>query len=83
MMSFHYNIIDIEISFTEDCYRASEPSPGSPTTFLPVLVFKSTRIASRVELVVVPLTVQAARATSLPLPPDIPDDDIRSPPYAS
>ena len=32
---------------------------------------------------VVPLTVQEARATSHPLPPNIPDDDIRSPPFAS
>ena len=50
---------------------------------MPVLVSKSTRIASRVELVVVPLTYQEANATSLPLPPNIPDDNPRSPPFAS
>jgi hypothetical protein len=33
--------------------------------------------------VVVPLTIQEATATSLPLPPNIPYDDIRSPPFAS
>ena len=55
----------------------------NPATFLPVLVSKSARIASRVELVVVPLTVQDAIATALPLPPNIPDDDPRSPPFAS
>ena len=55
---------------------------GLPT-YLPVQVTKSTRIASQVELVVVPLTVQEARATSLPLPPNIPDDDPHSPPFAS
>ena len=32
---------------------------------------------------VVPLTVQDATATSLPLPPNIPEDDRHSPPYAS
>ena len=32
---------------------------------------------------VVPLTIQEARTTSLPLPPNIPDDDPRSPPFAS
>ena len=50
---------------------------------MPILVLKRNRIASRVEVVVVPLTVQEARATSLPLPPYIPNDDIRSPPFAS
>ena len=46
-------------------------------------MFKSARIASRVELVVIPLTVEEARATSLPEPPYVPDDDMNSPPYAS
>ena len=32
---------------------------------------------------VVPLTVEEARATSLPLPPNIPEDDMNSPPFAS
>ena len=74
---------DVEFAFTEDDFRANEPDSSGSPTFLPVLVSKSARIASRVELVVVPLTVQEARNTSLPLPPNIPRDDIRSPPFAS
>ena len=76
-------LTDVEFAFTEDDFRANEPDSSNPTTFLPVLVSKSARIASRVELVVVPLTVQDARASSLPLPPNIPEDDQRSPPFAS
>ena len=76
-------LTDVEFAFTEPDYRANEPDLMNPTTFLCVLVSKSTRIASRVELVVVPLTVDEARATSLPLPPKIPDDDPQSPPFAS
>ena len=44
---------------------------------------KSARIASRVELVVVPLTIQEARGTSVPLPTNVPTDNPRSPPFAS
>ena len=73
----------VEFAFTEDDFRAVEPDAGGSPTFLPVLVSKSARIASRVGLVVIPLTVQEASATSLPLPPNIPNDDIRSPPFAS
>ena len=76
-------LTDVEFAFTEPYYRANEPDLMNPATFQPVLVSKSTRISSRVELVVVPLTVEEARATSLPLPPNIPDDDQRSPPFAS
>jgi hypothetical protein len=78
-------LTDVKFAFTEDGYRAAEPDSSNPATSssLPVLVSKSTRIASRVELVVVPLTVQEAIATSLPLPPNIPENDIRSPPFAS
>ena len=76
-------LTDVEFTFTEDDFRANEPDSSNPATFLPVLVSKSIRIASRVELVVVPLTVDEARASSLPLPPNIPDDDQRSPPFAS
>ena len=50
---------------------------------MPVRVAKNVRIASQIELVVVPLTVQEAMATSLPLPPNIPSDDPFSPPFAS
>ena len=49
---------------------------------MPIVVSKTRRIASRVELVVVPLTVEEARATSLSFPPNIPLDDPRSPPFA-
>ena len=76
-------IIDIHFLFTGDSYRAHEPNTGNSVTFLPVVVSKSARIASRVELVVVPLTVEQTRATSLPLPPNVPEDDVNSPPYAS
>ena len=76
-------LTDVEFAFTEDDFRANEPDSTNPTTFLPVLVSKSTQIASRVELVVVPLTVDEAIATSLPLPPNIPQNDPRSPPFAS
>ena len=45
---------------------------------------KSTQIASCVELVVVPsTTIEEARATSIPFHPNIPDDNLRSPPFAS
>ena len=50
---------------------------------MPVRVAKNVRIASRIELVVVPLTVQEARDTALALPTNIPGDDRFSPPYAS
>ena len=73
----------VGFSFTESSYRANEPGVDGLPSFLPVIVIKNTRIASRVELVVVPLTVEEARATSLPLPPNIPPDDSRSPPFAS
>ena len=76
-------LTDVEFAFTEPDFRANEPDSSNSATFLPVLVSKSARIASRVELVVVPLTVDEARATSLLLPPNIPDDDLRSPPFAS
>ena len=85
VLLFHvlFFLKEVEFSFTEDDFRANEPDLANPVTFLPVLVSKSTRIASRVELVVVPLTVEEARATSIPLPPNVPLDDIRSPPFAS
>ena len=76
-------LTDVEFAFAEDDFRANEPDLANPVTFLPIRVSKSTRIASRVELVVVPLTVDEARATSLHLPPNVPVDNIRSPPFAS
>ena len=84
MLALHiFFLTAVQFSFTEDDYRASEPGPQGMPTAPPVIVSKSTRIANRVELVVVPLTVQNANATNLPLPPNIPDDDHRSPPFAS
>lgn len=74
---------DVEFAFTEDDYRANEEGINGSLSFMPILVSKSTRIASRVELVVIPLTVQEARNTSIPLPPNVPTDDPRSPPFAS
>jgi hypothetical protein len=77
-------LTDVEFAFTEDDYRVNEPDLLNPATFLPVRVSKSTRIASRVELVVVPLTIQEAFTSSIRLPPNIPNnDDPRSPPFAS
>ena len=75
--------LDVSFSFSEDSYRANEAGVGGSPSFLPVVVFKNARIASRIELVIVPLTVDEARASSLPLPPNIPPDNSRSPPLAS
>ena len=83
IVSYSLFLTAVLFSFTEDDFRANEPDSFTSSTFLPVLVYKSARIASRVELVVVPLTVDEARATSLPLPPNIPNDNPRSPPFAS
>ena len=74
---------DVEFSFTEDDYRANEEGRNGSLSFMPIFVYKSTRIASRVELVVVPLTIQEARGTSVPLPTNVPTDNPRSPPFAS
>ena len=59
--------------FSEDDYRVDESART-----VPVLVTKNTRIATQVELMVIPLTVQNA---SLPLPPNTPADDSHSPPF--
>ena len=76
-------LTDVNFEFTENDYQANEPSPDDPNPSLPVVVFKSARIASPVELMVSPLTVQAANTTSLPLPPNVPMNDTNSPPFAS
>ena len=60
--------------FSEDDYRVDESART-----VPVLVTKNTQIATQVELMVIPLTVQNA---SLPLPPNTPADDSHSPPFA-
>ena len=56
--------------------------PGGSATFVPVIVAKTLQIASRVELLVVPLTVQQARDTPAPLPLNVPNDNPHSPPFA-
>lgn len=48
----------------------------------PVVVSKTTQIASRIELVVIPLTGEEVRAISLPLPSNIPQDNLHSSPFA-
>ena len=50
---------------------------------MPVIVSKSVKIASQVVLGVVSLTVEEAQRISLPLPPNVPESDTYSPPYAS
>ena len=68
----------VEISFTEDDYRANEPD-----LTMPIVVTKNLRIASRLELDVVPLTVQQAESsTPRLLPANILEDNQLSPPYA-
>ena len=68
--------------FSEDDFRANEPDTGGAVSLMPVIISKSTRIASPVILEVVPLTVDETRSTALPLPPNVPSDDLYSPPYA-
>ena len=85
--SFHHKcLIEMEISFTEDDYRASEaPADGAAMSFMPVRVTKSSRIANPIVLDVIPLTVDMARAS---IPTALPDyniisaDNPISPPFA-
>ena len=79
---FHFFHTDVSVSFTEDDFRANEPISGGSATFLPIKVSKDVKIASRLELVVTPLTHQQAIDTSVPLPPNIPAHNIHSPPFA-
>ena len=81
----YFSPTDVEFLFTEDSYRANELSGmgGRSVSVMPVRVAKNVRIASRIELVVVPLTIQEAGDTPVPLPPNIPDDEFHSPPFAS
>ena len=70
----------MDIFFTEDDFRADE---GDPNLQVPVAVMKSSRVATRIVLEVVPLTVEQARSTvPLSLPENIPEDNTFSPPYA-
>lgn len=71
----------MNILFTEDDFRGNE---NSPVPEVPVVVVKDSRIANRVVLEVVPLTVaDAMAARPLLLPNNIPDMNRFSPPYAS
>ena len=82
---FHHNVIIVmEISFTEDDFRASEaPADGDAISFMPVRVTKSSRIANPIVLDVIPLTVDMARANTPPaLPDNIPFNNSFSPPFA-
>ena len=94
-MSLHYHIIVccfflimyivVDISFTEDSYRANEKSIANPTetSFMPVRVVKTSRIANPIVLDVIPLTVDMARANTPPaLPENIPVNNPFSPPFA-
>lgn len=66
--------------FSEDDFRATEGLLPS----VPVLVTKTSRIATQIVLQVRPLTVQEANmAVPLLLPPNVPVDDQVSPPFAS
>ena len=84
MNDFFHHIIAVEISFTEDDFRASEaPADGATISFMPVRVTKSSKIANPIVLDVVPLTVDMARANTPPaLPDNIPDNNPFSPPFA-
>ena len=60
--------IVVEISFTEDDYRAQEPD-----LLIPVIVTKSSLIASDITLTVFPLTISEAENLGLD-PPNVPDE---------
>ena len=75
--------LDVQLQFTEDRYRANELNVGGSASFMDVVVSKASRIASRIVLEVVSLTVQQAREMNITLPPNIPANDPYSPPYAS
>ena len=47
--------VDVDVLFTKDNFQANET-----VMTLPILVSKTARIASQIELVIVPLTVQEA-----------------------
>ena len=79
----YFSLKGVQLFFTNGDFQANELGTGGSVSLMPVRVAKNVRIASRIELVVVPLTVQDAMGTSLPLPPNVPNDDTRSPPFAS
>ena len=75
--------IDVEIFFTEECYRANEDPNSNPdgTGTVPVRVRKNSQIANPIVLDVVPLTVEMAN-TTLVLPANISLDNPFSPLFA-
>ena len=81
----------MDVFFTEDDFRANEmpvtapsPVPCTPSPCIPVVVTKNSRIANPIVLDVIPQTVAEAMASMpLLLPPNIPEDNPFSPPYAS
>ena len=70
-----YSVVDI--FFAEDDFRSNE---GDPNPQVPVVVAKSSQIATRIVMEVVPLTVEQAKET-LPLSL-LPEDNAFSPQYA-
>ena len=58
----------MDISLTEEDYRAIEPG-----LFMPVMVTKSTTIASDITLTVTPLTIAEAEAQGIQ-PPNVPPE---------
>ena len=73
----------MEIFFTEDDFQANEFDPQNPISIMPVIVMKTSRIATPVVLDVIPLTVTQAVASMPPLLlPNIPAVNPYSPPFA-
>ena len=68
----------VSISFTNDDYRVIE-SNG----MISVVVTKDRPIATPVTLSIIPRNVSAQRLSGSTLPPNVPDDNVYSPPYAS
>ena len=75
---------DVEISFSEADYRQSERSLDNVNdAIIPIVVTKSSRIASPIVIDIIPLTVDKARANNLALDHlPIPQPNPLSPPFA-
>ena len=79
---FLHNLLVVEIFFTKDKYRAHENPNNNPCSagFLPVRVYKTSRIANPIILDIIPLTVEMANTDLLAA--EIPVFNTFSPPYA-
>ena len=79
---FLHNLSAVEVLFTKDKYRAHENPNNNPCLagFLPVRVYKTSRIANPIVLDVIPLTVEMANTDLLDA--EIPVFNHFSPPYA-